>query len=370
MIVHCLQCLRGFPWESYVYVDGDGQVHPQLRNRPESRAARMADRMRGVKWAEDTDRAEMLAKGLQMQCPDGHWVPADLNDNRTLVIGLIGPPGSSKSHYLAAAIGQMVHRDGLAAYNLAVNLHQSSDTDFNTRYYTPVWRERRVLPATPPAEVRRVPNPPIAVELREVVGRRKWNLVFFDSAGEDVKNSVAQAKHARYLARADGMIFLVEPGNIEGMVEAGLAEPSGTDAVGIVRNTANLLRDVRNRREEAGIGVPAAVVMAKSDLLDKAPDLPAEWATNLTDGARPLPGDLAGIRQRSDALVPFLRTYHAVNLTLNVLHAFPDHTFHLASATGGEPLNGAFPDFRPRRCLDPVVALLCRLVVLDDDGLR
>lgn len=374
MDVTCLQCLKSFPWSSYVYRNANGEVTQQLRNKPESLLAQLVDRLRGVRWADTTERAAILRDGYQMNCPDGHWVPADLRENRTIVIGVIGPPGASKSHYLATAIGQLL-QVGLTDFMVTVNLHSWSNDHFHTAYMRPVWRERLALPKSPPMEIRTTSNPPIALSVRELTGGRKWNLIFFDSAGEDVMGSEAQAKHALYLFNASALIFLVEPTSIPGLEETlGMGDFLGS-AAGIVNSTAEALRDVKGMPSGHRFDdLPVAVVVGKSDLLDGYQGMPAQLVDHPEDGGlfQP-PSDLSSIHKRSRAITDFLDDHRATPLCLTVLQAFEKHTFHLASATGCRAEPGPpprFPELRPRRCLDPIVALLADLNVLSDEGRR
>lgn len=363
MIVPCLQCLKGFEWESYVYRSRTGEISPQLRNRPESLIAQLRDRAQGVVWVGPAERAALLARGDQLHCPDGHWVPADLKDTPTVVIGLIGPPGSSKSCYLAASIGLML-RGGLADFNVAVHLHAFSQAHYFATYDSPFWYERTAMAKNLPAADR----VPIALELQGVINRRRVNVVFFDAAGEDLISATQQAKHALYLANAGALIFLAEPASLPGLAGAVAGSGPIIPPDTVIRNTADTLEVVQNR-SAAERRIPAAIVLAKSDQLDGYAGVTAEMTGDPNDlGHRMRPSDLYPIIRRSSAIASFLGRHAAANLFLTAQTSFPRHTFHMASAAGGpaDPTSRRFlAEVKPRRCLDPIVWLLVELGVLD-----
>lgn len=362
MRVQCPQCLIWFDWNEFKWSDGNGTFMPQLKSRPAGRIASLLDRLQGVKWATDDERAQLLSSGFRMSCPTGDWVPDDLDKQLTYVIAVVGPPASSKTHYLAASL-QLLRQGGLATFSVSAHMHRWSQPIFNVNYFERLWRQRKTIPRTS----RRGPRDsiaPLAIELRHTWSGRKWNLVFFDSAGEDLLDSEKQAAHSRYLATSYGVIFFIDPASFPTLrsllaAKAGYETPHGADD--IVYRTAHTLRAIHGLPETYRFdNLPVAIVIAKSDLLDgDEPEL-AEWSRlNDWKDSDVRPDDLNRIRMRSDAIAECIERSGGANLILTVGNAFPRHTYHLVSATGCKPeSDGSFSSVEPQRCLDPIVSIL------------
>ncbi|HEX3961346.1 MAG TPA: hypothetical protein VHZ03_32780 [Trebonia sp.] len=104
--------------------------------------------------------------------------------------------------------------------------------------------------------------------------------------------------------------------------------------------------------------MPVATVVAKSDLLiHRYPEV-SRWLLN-TDV------DMSNVEQESEDVYAFLATNNAAEY-LRPAHSFIDTTLHFISATGtAVGRSGKYPEFRPRRVLQPVLTLLAMIGAID-----
>ncbi len=104
--------------------------------------------------------------------------------------------------------------------------------------------------------------------------------------------------------------------------------------------------------------MPAATVVAKSDLLiHRYPEV-SRWL--LREDL-----DMSKVEQESEDVYAFLAANNADEY-LRPAHSFIDTTLHFISAAGtAVERSGKYPEFRPRRVLQPLLTLLATIGAVD-----
>lgn len=334
------------------------RVRAKVRNEPDLTAKAWAD------W---------YARGFHAYCPVHHGeLPEDMFSRELIVIGLVGEPGSSKTHYLAALLHQL-SGGALASYDLIVNFDPGTVLRFQADYFRRLFIDHEVIPgnrrlnwideATGQKEIRL----PMTVVLRNWRTGRAVNVCIFDASGEQLLSVRDQATWARHLSIADGLLFFVDSSVLPG-VQRRTGDLSGGQTLHVTESvidvTANLVRHAKSLSADDDIsGVPAAVLLAKADLL---PDDFPEQALEALDHLNDAPYRLANrLRQDSDLVEQYMADNGGRNLIISVAHKFPGVTFHAMSATGCAPESGVYPKLEPQRTLEPFLLLLARIGIID-----
>lgn len=315
------------------------------------------------------------ASSVTAVCPYGHRLPPDYLERPTIVVGLVGLTGASKSTYLTVLIDQL-YAGALAPLDISVEMDEYSADRFETQYRQ-LLVDRRQLPLTPPLlEEDQSPEPFTLVLRRATRGapERSLNVVFFDASGEQLYRKEDLGRFGKFLYVAGGVIVVLSPAVFPGLRTT--ADP-GEAAIGPARpmqmlvNLADLMRTARGLRKDAWLeGVSASVILSKADKLTGRPDFPAEALRNAPFTEQSLPRLFEEVRENSARLVDFLEGCGGSNLLTTMLGRLPDPTLHAVSATGSEPAGGLYPQIEPLGVLEPLLVLLARHNFLPREGLE
>jgi Double-GTPase 2 len=290
-----------------------------------------------------------------------------------LVIGLIGASETGKSHLLAAMIHQ-IERDRLAAVGLT---HRPASLQLHRAYVrdnvVPLFGDGKELRNTLPEAADAL------VSFKEAIlvddGRRTRAVAFFDVSGEDLAQIT---RSMRFVLAMDALIFVVDPEIATG---AGPVEdvPGAGD-----RAFEAVLRRFAEQRD--AFAMPVAVAITKCDRVRFEHPVSRwlrreELAAYRTWGARAggLDELVKQITDESRDAYAYLYKYEDALPWLRPVEEFRRATLHFVSATGGssvlvpradgDPVK-VFPrGARPRRVLDPLVAIFAMTGVLGD-GVR
>jgi hypothetical protein len=320
------------------------------------------------------DAAVAAAANVAPTCPNGHRLPPSYLDRPTVVVGLVGLTGASKSTYLTVLI-DLLHEGALAPLGISVEMDEESAARFDDYRYR-LMVQRRQLPLTLPLLGEGSTPEPFMLVLRGT-GRggaeRSVNLVFFDASGEQLYRSEDMGQYGRYLYAASSLLVILSPGVFPRLRH--LADP-GEESMGLARHTqmvvnlANLLRSARNLHPDSHLeGVSTAVVLSKADKLRSVEDFPADALRDTDLSAAPLAHWFEDVRRNSSRLVDFLEVKGGSNLLTAVLNRLPRPTVHAVSATGADARDGGYPQIAPVGCLDPLLVLLARHGFLSAEGL-
>jgi hypothetical protein len=340
--VTCVNCLHEFTWDgaqTYRSASAKGPWTP-VDLPPRS------DPMWGLTAQETFIRCPNVEGG------DPHHFPVDFAlYEPPVIIGFVGHSNSGKT-CLLLALNRAIDEDGLRPYGLAVVPANMTQHDaYVEDLVVPFFRD-----GVAPAHTEYVP----LVEYADAVllttpSGRTFPLVFFDAAGETLRAIQGNHKAVRYLHRVAGLIFVADPYLVAD--GARLEDPTYTAT----------FRSLFWAQQSGGrpmTSIPAAIAITKSDVVRFEPPVD-RWLN------RPAPPggyvDPGSFEPESRDAYAFLHARNAVKWLAPVTQ-FDQCTLHFVSASGAsyDEAAGKFVrPARPRRVLEPLLALLSALGVLD-----
>ncbi len=279
-----------------------------------------------------------------------HFLPVTYRDHGDpIVVGLVGSHKAGKTHLLAAMIYEALS-GGLDRYGITVE--PADEVQHKDFQQTQIERLLSGLELSGTRE-----DITTFAEMLLIRSRRgNRPLVFFDIAGEDFTSSRG-GRRARFLLGATALMFVEDPAQrIAALRTDGDAKAELSAGNPYFTAALSRIRDRQDMRD-----LPAAIVLTKSDQLRY--QYPVDtWLR------RPVAEE--GLRAEefvaeSADVYAFLAQYGA-ETTLSVYDQFAKCTLHFVSATGVAADGGAYPrGIRPARVLQPLVALLAMVGVLD-----
>jgi hypothetical protein len=347
----CPLCLTSLNWAQapLMTLDDDGNYVPVVGASTDSVARA---RLR-------TDTAYRTCNGTS----PAHYLPASYGDEDVtrISVAMIANTAAGKSHLLAAMIGQFVssvrlRQVALQVSPLDLHLHRS----YMDRTVTPFLDQRKVLDHTSIA-AKDITDGFLVTNLD--TGKR-FAITFFDVSGELLARPGADEKV--FLGAVNALMFVVDPQSVRGLA----AKDAGPEAAPVGRFagdpafdvTLKLLRVARSEQSTEFLGIPAAVIVAKSDLLRRGNRFVNRWMR--ADTVDDL--DLSTVEEESGDVFTFLYTNGAERWLEPALQCTRS-TLHFVSAAGTAPRDGQFPEasFQPRRVIKPLLALLAMKGVID-----
>lgn len=294
----------------------------------------------------------------------GTPLPDEIGEREVLKIGIVGTLGAGKTHFLTALLREAGHEQGLRKWGIGEFELDETSSDVYQSKYESFWHDCQVLESTNMAEAAEVVFKPLIVRVTFPLGK-KVLLYFYDIDGETLANRGLRARHARYLRRPYGLIFLIDPVMIEAIRSRLPAD--GPDYQRFDRQ-ANLVKAcLTDLAPDLAGRTPVAIALSKSDLVLAATDP----AMRFTFGNPPDPADsvearVAEMAQIHQEVRSVLGSAGERDLlaAADRLGARAPVTFHAVAPIGTEPRlspDGATriaTEVRPLRCLDPLIALL------------
>jgi Double-GTPase 2 len=300
-------------------------------------------------------------------CPECHNdLPGGYDSIGGRIIALVGPKTSGKSTYVTVLIRELRERVG-EYFGAAVNPMDDRTNDRYEKAHAELFKAGHLPPMTPPSALD-LTYPQlykVTIPRRGMFGARSSSsaLVFFDTAGEDLTSADSTARNVSYLARADGIILIVDPlqftavrDALSGSVE-NLPMP-GTSPDRIVAIIGQLIRDHRNMRASQPISTPLAITLSKTDVLRPLLDPGSRLTAPSAHRGYLDEQDQAEIDDEVRAL---LQDWDGGALRRQVAADFAVHAFSGMSALGDAPSGPAdapATGVHPLRAEDPVLWLL------------
>ncbi|HZA05143.1 MAG TPA: hypothetical protein VE617_11300 [Propionibacteriaceae bacterium] len=335
--------------------------------------------------AENRRVAQSLARqrlGAAWRCPAGHVQPEDFRSVKQVVIGLIGPTATTKSTYLGSLLFQLTNLAVLSEMGLRFSIVDEPSRRRWEQYYEGQLRNRRAPGTTlrPAAEEQ---TPPLVVRMAVVppAGRdARYDLIFFDSAGEVQQTGKDVAVHSPFVQRMDAALLFYTPKALRFPREVYRlpAEEQSQTAPGpsrVVGTYTTLLAQLSQHPNYVGRhptrDLPTAVILAKADeLVDLLPD---EFGVgefpSLALDASYFADPLALQEEQGRLPYEITRRYGGGGILQAIEQLSRLRSYHAVSAMGGEPdEQGVFADYRPLNVAEPLLAVLHGLRLIGRPG--
>jgi hypothetical protein len=277
-------------------------------------------------------------------------------------MGLIGTKAAGKSNFIAVALHELEHRVG-PRFDGSLMLLDDATRDRVDRELMPrLYRDGAVLEATRSARGDATVGAPLVARLTlgAAGNSSQSNLVFFDSAGEDLQSLDVLEREARYITQSHGLILLLDPlqigavrDELGGSVE--LPEASA-DAYTMLGRVSALIREARGIPADKPIDVPLAIAVSKFDAVRPLlPEGHAVFALPSHDGRF----DPQVARSISAAVRSDLGGWLGERFDSFVKQEFSEFAYFGVSALGESPVDGRLPNgVAPLRVEDPVLWML------------
>jgi hypothetical protein len=295
-------------------------------------------------------------------CPTCHSnLPQRFTEAEGRTMALVGTRASGKSHYIAVALHELEHRVGPSFGGSLMLLDDASRNRVDNELVPRLYRERTVLEATRSAIVDRDVGTPLVARL--TLGRDRHathsNLVFFDTAGEDLQSLSAMEREARYITQPDGLILLLDPlqmpavrdefhGNVE-------LPPISAEPQTMLGRIVGLLRESRALPAGKRIPLPLAIVLSKSDMLRGL--LPEDHLLFRTQGDVRYEAQAA--RNLSEQLRADVADWLGEHFDATVKNEFEVASYFGVSALGENPVGGHLRNgVTPQRVEEPILWML------------
>jgi hypothetical protein len=354
---------------------------------PASRCALEVDEVRKRCWEEGTPLGRVLDSGgklvHQMRCPECSQItrkricphchmelPHTTGKFENLIFSVIGAKESGKSHYIAVLIDQIRQDVGPGMDMLLEPLDDTTVKRYREAFHDPLFRNGTVIQLTHSALANRQVQIPLVYSLtfggRGPFGGRRITkavtLVFFDTAGEDLKDENTMATVNKYIYRSDGIILLLDPLQLSWVRDQlgnGTPLPSeNTETSDIITRVSRLILNGRDLAPDAMVPIPLAVAFSKFDAVEPLVDPQLQLnAEPHHDGAF----DTADFSAVDAEMRSLLAQWDSDFIPHQVKTRFKRFGFFGLSALGCNPHGDQkVPRVFPRRVEDPFLWLLYR----------
>ena len=315
-------------------------------------------------------------------CPSCHnELPEGIQDNEDMIIAIVGSRDTGKTHFISVLIDELQKRICPNVFNGTFNpMNDDVFSHYKENFYDKVFLERKLQDLTRSANVRgeAAVRKPLIYEMMiplDARGRRvkKFTFVFYDTAGEDLKNEAIMKTVNRYICKASGLIFLLDPMQIMelrlNMTDEELKTSSSINQSEIepqemvLNRIAKLIREDKGYSKKQKIDIPTAIAFSKFDVLKRffpPSSLVLEPSSYLREG-RLDKNEWFSVSTEINAM---LNEYGAGGFARNVSMNFKNYTYCTVSALGQQPVVSqgegkritSLP--RPHRVEDPFLWIL------------
>jgi hypothetical protein len=306
-------------------------------------------------------------------CPRCEYpLPQSIDERPAVVVAMVGVNRVGKTHLLASSLTQAYRQQGLARIGCTeFTPDESTGTRFLEDYYRPLFHGGQILAMTK-AEDEGVRFSPLIFNVTmQSFGR--FSLIMHDVAGEILGDRKKRAVSAPYLRGARGIIFVVDPRDIDNLRDRFPAWMLEDNELGWDQGTLLSACLRPDGILDRGDPIPVAVTIAKADLL---PQVSGEELPFLRPA--PVPETTGAFAERiktvSREVAGFLERQGAYNILGPAqeyerwLREAPGAngkkvTFHAVSALGSAPDSSEqlSEKVRPINCIDPLAAVLAQV---------
>lgn len=321
-----------------------------------------------------------------MVCPKCHnKIPGTSIDGEGIIISVIGSRDTGKSHFIGVLVNELQNRVSVA---LGGGLMPFEDTmeRYKKDFYNRLYESKQKLDMTKTAmNQRRVPliftlQMPAKKSLFSKADTQNVTLVFYDTAGEDLKKDELVNTYGKYIAKSDGIIFLVDPLQAPTVVNQ-LNEKSRKQASSVewqlvprsdevMARVSKLIRDNNNIRGNKKIKIPVAVVFSKYDMINQIIPEGMKVADQSPHCAQRA-FDIADCRTVNNEIKSLLQEWDESSFVSQIELNYADVSFFAVSSLGLENCpkeDGTIDRPRPHRIEDPVLWILKEKSIINTIG--
>lgn len=273
---------------------------------------------------------------------------------------LIGATNAGKSNYIAVLVHELGERLG-SRFGFGVQrMNQYTSTEYDTRYYAPVYTRRECVEGTKKVEARRYSVAPLVFGLKTKTQRGFSTISFFDPPGEGVINESNVERFHHFVFNSHGLVLLVDGENLIKGEQAGGAFNEATKVLGAAVNQLEAERSWTKRLRPY-----LAIALSKADLLAHLTDMPSQALVhpNYDRGF-----DFSDFRVVSSGLETLIRRRGGSNFCNIAQKAFGEDRvgFFAVSAFGSAPDEHTrkIPKLEPLRVVDPFLWLMSQTGIL------
>jgi len=303
-------------------------------------------------------RADIVAKSYKLHCPRDHNLVNSLEP--ATVVGIIGNVHSSKSHYLAGLVYELIYEQQLSCIDADVAYIGDTGKTMDERIHA-IYQDGDILQTTERGQV----GGPFSYRLTrhaQTSMQSKAILTFFDVAGEDCVGLASSADFVRYLFNATGIVLLIDPDGLPspGRPLSARGNASLTSRA-IIDNLADALEAVTGRHAHEQDHI-ICIAIAKADSADLAsPVWPPEFWMTKSEGRIRRSELRASLREYSEQCKRALSLLGGQSLINAAETRFrPGQVFYSAvSATNQAPLDQRWVGAQPVGCTIPLAQILC-----------
>jgi len=283
-----------------------------------------------------------------------------------MIISVIGGRGAGKGFYIGALIPALEKLlPGRFHFSLQP-INEATRERFSKAYKTRLYHEQKILDPTQSASVDRTVSTPMTYRLTTTESRmrRAINIVFFDSAGEDMQKLQTMSNQVRYICESGtgGIIFLIDPLQVipirRELEKRGIPLPK-YDASVEPENIQARLRELFERRfgmkSTERIHVPVAFMLSKTDVLAK---LFSSEPKLMRQGNHPGFFNLNEADAVQTEVKALIQNYMGDGFIGNALSGFECFRFFGVSATGRAIVGDKVEMMTPIRVEEPFLWLL------------
>ena len=316
-------------------------------------------------------------------CPSCHNVlPEGIQDNEDEIIAIVGSRDTGKTHFVSVLINELQQRICPSVFGGIFNpVNDDVYKHYRDNFYNKVYIQKQLQNLTTTGNIRgeSAVRKPLIYEMiipLDEKGKRKkkYTFVFYDTAGEDMKNEAVMKTVNRYICKASGIIFLLDPMQImalrNNMEEEEIASSSSILETEIepqemvLQRIGDLIREERGWKRTREIDVPTAIAFSKFDVLKRffpKGSIVLEPSSYLRQGQL----DKNEWFTVSSEIEAMLQEWGAGGFVKNVQMQYKNYTFCTVSALGQQPViskTGGPKELRtipkPHRVEDPFLWLL------------
>lgn len=291
-------------------------------------------------------------KSSMRVCPSCHnELPEGIQDNEDMIIAVVGSRDTGKTHFITVLINELRTRICPDIFRGTFEpINDDAFRHYQEHFYNKVFLDKTLqdLTTSGAAKGENIVRKPLIFEMMVPLDeqgkkRRKYTFVFYDTAGEDLKNEMLMKTVNRYICKASGIIFLLDPMQIMelrlNMSDEEINSSSSIKVEEIEPQQMVLKRIAKQIREDRGgekVNIPVAIAFSKFDVLKRffpKGSIVLEPSSYLREGHL----DKNEWFTVSSEIEAMLQEWGAKGFTANVKMLFSNYTYCTLSALGQQP---------------------------------